>query len=446
MRKNTFFLSAIFFLGIFPKLYAQQISYGDLPNPVPSVSAMAKYQEAPISIATGLPSINIPIVSISSLDKNISESIGLSYNPNTVIDGEYISEVGLGWTKFSGGVISRTIVAGLDERFDNTGTGNYNQNKFDDIYYYNLPNGLNGKFKINRDGNTFTIYDEGTNNVNIDYTRTSNNATLIIDSFTITDDKGYKYIFNDYSQNLYSENGKLYKSAFFFIIIKNASGVELLKYEYQKDNRYFNGTSTILYQSCKLKKINSPGSGNIKIEYNLDSSLEETMNDPYSVTNITLENNSGKILSKFSFEYTFNFFSGKRTLVNIKKLNVDNLNGTPAEVTGLLYYNNALPDNTPVFSNLLACGATQDYNTIYPKERVIGVLQKIILPTGGVTEYNFEPNEFFYDKSDQTYINSLKDYVDPNTQQVQSLSSSDYNTSQANTISLVVPGDPTKKK
>lgn len=450
--KKAFFLGIIFLVNIISQMYfaQQQINYGDFSNPVPSVSAMANYQETPVSIATGLPSITIPLLNISSTDKNISESVGLSYNVNTITEGEFVSEVGLGWTKFSGGVISRTIISGLDERFDNAGTGNYIQNDFDDIYYYNLPNGISGKFKIDRVGNTFAIYDQGTNNVVIEYTRINNNATLIIDSFTIIDDKGYKYIFNDYSQNLYSESNKLYRSAFFLSKIQNASGVELLNYEYRKDNKYINNTNTLLYQSCKLKKINSPGLGNIKIEYNVDSSLEETFNDSYSISNVTLENNSGKVISKFSFEYLFNNFSNspvsKRTLTKIKKDNLKNPNGNPLETTSFVYNTTSLPDIVPPISGVTGCSNIQDYYTVYPKERVIGVLKKIIMPTGGVTEYNFEPNEFFYNKNSPLYLASLKDFVDPYTQEIQPLSSSSYYTSQNNTFTFTVSGDPSKKK
>lgn len=72
--------------------------------------------------------------------------------------------------------------------------------------------------------------------------------------------------------------------------------------------------------------------------------------------------------------------------------------------------------------------------------------KKIILPAGGVTEYNFEPNEFFYDKSTPGFIASLKDYVDPYIQHFALLQISNYNTSQSSTLSLNISGDPTKKK
>ncbi|KFE98468.1 hypothetical protein IX39_13605 [Chryseobacterium formosense] len=437
-------------IGVFSNLFAQQqISYGDFSNPVPSVSSIAKYQETPVALATGLPNITLPIVSISSTDKNISENLTLSYNPNTASEGEFINQVGLGWTLFSGGVISRLIVSGLDERFDNSQTGNYTQNTFDDIYYYSLPNGLNGKFTINRNNNSFVIYDTGVNNVKIDYTRTDNNSTLIVDSFIVTDDKGYKFIFSDYSQNLYSENNKLYRSAFFLSSIKSPSGVELLKYEYQKDNRYYENTNVLFYQSCKLKKIDSPGNGSINITYFLDHSLEQTLNDPYSISSISLKTITGKTITKYDFLYELSDFLNshisKRTLKQLKKVDPI-VQSNVLEITSFVYNTMPLPDNIPPASGAFSCYYHQDYYTIYPKERIVGVLKKIIMPTGGVTEYNFEPNEFFYDKSSDNYTQALKEYIDPYIQHVEQRDVFTYNTNQANTVIWNIPGDPTKKK
>lgn len=448
MKKTIVFLG---FIGgiISPFTKAQQRSYGDFPNPVPSVSSMASYQETPVAKATGTPDINIPITGIGSVDKSIFNNLIVSYNPNTVNNEEYISQVGSGWTLFSGGVISRTITESLDERFSDAGAANYTQNKFDDIYYYNLPTGIGGKFKISRQGNNFTVNNETANNVEIEYTRTSNTATLIIDSFTIRDDKGYQYIFNDYSQNLYSETEKLYRSAFFLSSIKNASGVELMTYEYQKDTRNITGTSTVLYQSCKLKKVNSPGLGNVKIDYLFNADLEETMNDPYTVSKITTENSYGKVISQYNFDYTYPVFSNqtgkKRILTRIKKMDLDNLSGNPLEVTGFEYSTTALPENAPS-PDATFCMANLNPYVVYPKNSVIGILKRITLPTGGVTEYNFEPNEFFLDKNTPEYIAGLKDYVDPYIQNIQYQNAFNYNTSQSSTIQWNISGDPAKKK
>ncbi|NIF07856.1 hypothetical protein F3J23_20720 [Chryseobacterium sp. Tr-659] len=452
MKKNTITLLLLIKLGIATSSYAQQqLNYGDLPNPVPSISTLSVYQESPVATATGIPDIKIPIAGISTSDANISNNLLLSYNPNSINNGDYTGETGAGWTLLSGGVISRTIVGEIDDKFGNINPSDPNSWKTpDDIYYYTLPTGIGGKFKFSRSKQgVYSVVQQSANNVLIEFTKGSTGGDFNIISFTITDDKGYKYIFNDYSQNLYSVYGYLYKSAFFLSSIKNPAGMELLTYEYQKDERHINGTSTLLYQSCKLKKINSPDFGNIKIDYAFDPSLEETMNDPYSISEITTENSYGKIIDRYALDYTFTVFSNrnekKRVLTKIRKRNLENLNGNPLEVTTLEYSTTALADNA-TWPDQLICSLNQDASTIYPKERVIGVLKKIIYPTGGALEYSFEPNEFFYDKNTPEYKDRLKDFTDPYIQQLQAQNTFNYSTWQNNTIVWNISGTPSQKK
>lgn len=426
----------------------QQINYGDFPQPVPSVSSLSTYQEAPIGMATGVPDIKLPITNLSSTNSYVSQNLTLSYNPNNVNDEQFIGEVGLGWTLFSGGVVSRTIVNGLDEMFDNSSAGNYNKNKFDDIYYYMLPTGISGKFKIDRlADDTFYVHNLTANNVRIEFGRTANTATLIVNSFTITDDKGFKYIFNDYSRSLYVSTGKPYMSAFFLTHIKNPNNVQLLNYEYQRENRYINGTSTLLYESCKLKKINSFGIGSIKIDYSFNAALEETMNDSYAITKITTENSYGKIISQYLFEYNYSMFFGKniRVLTKIKKSDLANLNGSPLESTSFEY--NVLPLNTDINlpSDGIYCSANSTV-TPYPVDAAVGILKRILLPSGGVKEYIFEPNEYYFNKNDASYLATLSEYVDPSIQYISHNSYFEFNTAVGNLSLWNLSGDPTKKK
>lgn len=431
---------------------SQQLNYGDLPKPVPSTSYNATYQEMSASTATGVPYISLPLAGISSHDEAISENIMLSYNPYNVNNEDFVSEVGLGWTLFSGGSISRQIIGSLDELFDNASASNYNINTFDDLYYYNLPNGISGKFRIQRDlsDNTFMVLNYDRNNVQIDFTRTGNTATLIINSFTITDDKGYKFIFSDFSQSLYTTGNKLYRSAFYITSIKNASGTELLTYEYQKNNHYISGTSTLLYQICKIKRINSIGLGKIDIEYSYDSSLNNTFNDPYSVSKITAQNFYGKNLYEFNFEYSFKQFSTlnnqKRVLDKIIKKNFET--PTSPEVTKFEYNTTGLADNITIpTTNVFTCSSYPE-TTTYPADSIVGILKKIYLPTGGSVEYEFEPNEYFFDKNSPSYLQSLSEsYIDNTIQSIEQIKYVDY--SNINTASLSMwnlPGDPTKQK
>lgn len=446
LQKITFLLMSI---GIFAQ--SQQINFGDLPRPIPSTSYNVTYQEMPMSTATGVPNISIPLGGISSQGEKIREDLTLSYNPYNVNNEDFVSDVGFGWSLFSGGSISRQIVGGLDELFDNASASNYNLNDFDDLYYYNLPNGVSGKFKIYRDisNNTFSIVNYDRNSVKMEFTRTSNTATLIVNSFTLTDDKGYKYFFNDYSQSLYTIGNKLYRSAFYLNSIQDASGQEILSYEYRKNYHYLD-TTNLLYQNCKLKTINSIGSGKIDIEYNYDHTLVYTMHDPYSISKIKGQNYYGKNLFEYTFEYSFKYYSSfnnqKRVLDKILKTNYEN--PTSPEVTKLEYYNTSLDDNVsfPNFTGISCMDFTETQK--YPASSVIGILKKIHLPTGGIIEYGFEPNEYFFDKNSPTYIQSLqKDYIDPTIQSIEHIGDFNYsNTYTAGLARWTLQGDPTKQK
>ena len=126
MKKIQLIISFFISIGIFSQ--NQQLDFGDFPRPIPSTSYNVTYQEMPMTTATGVPNISIPLGGISSQGDKISENITLSYNPYNVNDEDFVSEAGLGWTLFSGGVISRQIVGGSDEQFDNTAASNYNIN------------------------------------------------------------------------------------------------------------------------------------------------------------------------------------------------------------------------------------------------------------------------------------------------------------------------------
>lgn len=446
MRKIIALLSVITGIIIPTCLQAQHedINFGDLPRPVPSVSSLARYTDAPVSLATGVPDIQFPLLRLASYDNNMAANISLAYHPLNTNETEAGSEVGIGWSMFAGGVISREVVDELDERYDDAGWANYKKNKFNDIYYYNL-SGISGKFKIERniDTNTFQVVNLTPNNIKIEYARTSNTATLIISSFTITDDNGYKYIFSEYSQaRNYTHpltSGSLFKSAFYLTQIKNAHNVELLNFTYQKENKNRPGTNEILYQSCKLKTVVSPGIGSIDIDYHYDAALEGTMNDPYSITNVSLKNNHSEIISKYGLVYSDGLNQGYiRKLIRINKINLSNPAGVPLETTKLLYTTYTFGDG----SSDRSCAATQPAAGV-----IINSLYRVILPTGGMVEYNLEANDFYFNKNYPGYV--TQEYLtDPEVQFIESFATVDFNVPNGTTktYTFQIPGTPNEPK
>lgn len=453
-------LTLIFFFHIYVTFNAQQdINFGDFSRPVPSVSSLAAYANAPVSNASGIPDISIPLLKLPTNNKNVGLNINLSYNPMNVSSREAASDIGSGWSLFMGGVISRKIVGELDEKFDDASVQYYERNEFDDIYYYNLP-GLSGKFKIvrNKTTNTFSVANISSNLVKIEYTRESNDATLILNSFTITDTKGIKYIFNDYSRsnselNAHLLGGRVYKSAFFLSQIKDANGVEVANFTYQKDIKYKNGsTSFINYQTCKLKTIVSPFYGKIELDYAYDSTLENTMNDPYSITKVALKDHYNHIISQYGFEYSYSIYSaqptgpGKRVLTKLKKINRNNI---VSEITEFQYntseYTQFVTDFNIPYGYNLSYFCPVDDRTTNPRYAGMGVLKRIISPTGGVTEYNFEPNEIYMDKTTSQYLDPIingSSFVNSQLQYLKDFNQFSFDTNYGTTRLFNVTGTP----
>lgn len=392
-------------------LAAQQqadFNFGELPRPVPTVSSLASYNNVSQSNATGLPEISIPLLQLPSRSKNIQLGLSLSYNLLNIDRDEPAADIGTGWSLFGGGVISRNIVDDLDEMYYDVTLNGYKKNQFDDIYYYNIP-GASGKFKFVRDinTNTFELVNLSSNKVKIEYTRTSNTATLILNSFTITDTKGNKFFFNDYS--LANLNGDLYggsneyRSAFFLTKIVDANNVELATFTYDKKSKSkFYLPDKKIYQYCKLKSIISPGFG--KIEYDYLFSEPWKMNDPYQIQKIVLKDQNDHVISGYAFDYSyFQYEDGqlaggpmeyiyKRALEKIKKLDK---NGNLSEVTQLTY-------------NYVASNPA---------------LKRLITAAGGVTQYDYNEDKIMSIKyyNSQTEVNPVKSirydyssFTDPN--------------------------------
>jgi hypothetical protein len=443
------YMCLISLVGLYGHLQAQNqfqgVNFGDMPNPVPSLSAITNYTDTPRSLASGIPEISIPLLSISGHGGS-KFGLQLGYNPLNVSPGDAAGEMGTGWFMSKGGAISRQINGTLDEVFQNTANPHYEKNVFDDEYYYNFP-GFSGKFKIERDTqqNTFRLVDlSPLNHVKIAYTKQNNTATLIIDSFTITDDEGNTYYFNDYSvaavyDSFYQTigtSGLEYKSAFFLTRITNANGVETANFTYQKNTKYDTDNTTLLYKSCQLQKINT-ASGNIEIVYDYDQTLEKTMNDPYSIKKVMLNNFYGKV-AEYTFDYSYPFPSNpgdathkRRQLDKIKKMDGQNI----PEETSFLY--------NPPSLEIPAYGSCEGSIQINPA----GILNKVIYPTKGVTKYEYESSETYADKSSAAYLESLTlNYTDPCTQEQREFSNFSFDTHQTLTYSFTISGDPTKKK
>lgn len=80
--------------------------------PSPQAAALARYGEYPVSLATGVPQISIPLYEIKL--GNYTLPISISYHASGIKVDDVASTVGLGWVLNAGGAVSRTIMGAAD--------------------------------------------------------------------------------------------------------------------------------------------------------------------------------------------------------------------------------------------------------------------------------------------------------------------------------------------
>jgi len=172
-----------------------------------------------------------------------------------------------------------------------------------------------------------------------------------------------------------------------------------------------------------------------------NSSYENTMNDPYQVQKVILKDNYNHMISGYSFEYLLGV---KRGLVKLKKLDRNSAvtettefqYGTVSASPPALGYGISLEALCPIYTN---------YNAL-PQNTFI--LQKVFTPSGGVIEYNFEPNKVYYNKADLGYLNPIingDNYLDPEVQFLDSVADVIYDTKQAIDYTFTISGTQPRK-
>ncbi|QIY92073.1 hypothetical protein [Chryseobacterium gallinarum] len=247
MKKILLFVKTLCVMNILSaQLQAPKIDMG-LPQvipPSPTVSALMKFEEVPVNNYTGVPDISIPLINIPTSSKDFNLDLSLKYHPSSIAVSEIASDVGLGWSLFAGGTISRTIRGHADEVFRldgstksgnvgiyfNTNVSNHHNYYYDKIsdlsqFVMNQPNEANryywdtvkrGKYDTQHDLWQFNFMGQSgrfyikKNNMGIlqvvplsdyrlkiinHYTNVNGNP-YTPSGFTVYDEKGYKYEFD----------------------------------------------------------------------------------------------------------------------------------------------------------------------------------------------------------------------------------------------------------
>lgn len=385
----------------------------------PTTGSLSNYINTAVSPATGVPNIGFPIYQLESIHKDLPVNIALSYHVYNAKAHIPASEVGQGWSMFSSGMITRQIVSQLDEITDSS---SINEEQAD-IFFYNIP-GHSGKFKILKDAATgnFMVSNLTGEKIRIDYERNTSSSKFIINTFTITDDLGYQYLFQDYNVGVIKDiSFKNYKTSFFLTKVKDPNGTEFINYSYDKKIKYMGTSSIMKYQYCKINTI-STAKGKLKFSYLYDqmNDGEIVTTDPYTLTAVSLTDPADRLISKYQFTYGTSYvlednlqgtpswkISGRKALTGIQKLDK---NLAPTEETLFEYDADGSDRQYGYYSDTrygnFLCEGTQPVN---PKKYTVGLLKKITFPTKGSVVYNFEANMVYVDKTAPDYAQSTDD-------------------------------------
>ena len=220
---RTLLISIIFAFAL--KGNAQnQNKFSEIP-PSPNAANLGKFGEIPVNQSTGTLNLSVPLVTIQ--ERDINWPIALNYNFTGYKPLEHPGWVGRGWSLSGGGIITRTIRGLADETpsfgyltigqeyadilmnnpsgvssspiFQSLALGDGVYDTEPDIFYFNFGN-ISGKFFFGQDGNAHIVSNK---KYKIEKTIGSSGTDVgdrslsdIIESFTITDDDGIKYLFN----------------------------------------------------------------------------------------------------------------------------------------------------------------------------------------------------------------------------------------------------------
>lgn len=209
-----------------------------------------------MGISTGIPQVNVPIYSYENKSTGLSLAVSLDYHAGGIRVDEVASDIGIGWALNAGGVISRTI-RGIPDEADqgyintpalpvNELEGNplgiranrpFNQmyaevlDSQNDIFNFSF-NGRNGKFMFGKN-NDFLLLDMQRLKVEKKIERVEGRNQLM--EFTITDENGFKYIFDaeELALNYAMSTNKLYTSSWYLTSIITPSGKDSITFAYE---------------------------------------------------------------------------------------------------------------------------------------------------------------------------------------------------------------------
>ncbi|XHR93270.1 hypothetical protein ACFJIV_23515 [Mucilaginibacter sp. UC70_90] len=252
MHKSFFIILLVFFCSQYTKAQSlADIKSPRITPPAPEAAALGKYGQIPVDKNSGIPQIAIPLYEIKT--PRFSIPISLSYHASGIKVDEMATWVGTGWSLNAGGVITRSIVNLPDEdnylsypsktasQIRNTNDTTYLKEATNhppaydtqpDNFFYNFLD-KSGAFVFGSDKvPVLTPYKP----IKITFNLTSTPKT-----FTIVDESGNAYLFNDIESTASGISTSLSgASSWYLSQMISADRSDTVKFIYQVDPVNYN--------------------------------------------------------------------------------------------------------------------------------------------------------------------------------------------------------------
>lgn len=435
----------------------------DATPPSPTVAALGKYGNTPVSLHTGIPQVSIPLYTVKT--KRLELPISLSYHASGFRVNDLSPWTGLGWSLLAGGCISRSAVGLGDDGPDGFLVRNNQISATDvdeddliylltasngmadnetDYYFYNF-NGRSGKFVFNKNKQPVLIPQEPI--------RIAGGTS----SFTITAEDGTIYEFGD-RQSVESgfthssgSTTNTFTSAYYLTRIRSADGSDEINLYYGHGAPYTEwsyGYTEAIGEKCTGES--NPQNGmhdflppqqsfrNIQEHY-LDSIVFSTGRVVFLRSNdrtdfgpgdrlvsmaVDRKNPSGSYSREKSYRFNPGYLrsgSAYTSRFKLKGLTEQDAQGNDVRTHEFVYNESPLPFINSFSQDWwgFANGRNNNQaNTLIQRERMVGpdgmtyvvggadrrpneqamqagLLNTIQYPTGGYTQFFYEPHYFF---------------------------------------------------
>ncbi|MDA3942483.1 MAG: SpvB/TcaC N-terminal domain-containing protein [Bacteroidetes bacterium] len=434
----------------------EEDEYFNIVPPSPVAYDLGKYGQQPIGNFTGSPIVNIPIYEFIS--KVIKVPISLNYSSNGIKVDEIGSNVGLGWSMNMGGVITRIIRDEPDEESNKNfpsdaiddiwsieameylrnapNEGNDNES---DLYMYNF-NGNSGKF-IFSNKNQIKLIPNKSLRVELFVDPVNN-----VPNFKIITDDGVNYIFSAteitrYSKELISKDmtqgdPSIHITSWYLTNIYHPKG-DTINFEYEGDSyNYYTSIAQYHYLSedlnngctggplcsdknalktyknkssitgVRLKKISTSNYDNGHIEFDYNYTHPEAVNfNLLTNVRIMLNNDVKREIELKYFSTSKNRvflesveYLGQNKLYSFEYFNPDLLCQRLSFSQDYWGYYNEAPNQYFVprmESGIFSTSTTYGNRNPNGTKAFYGLLNSIHYPTGGTTDFSYEPNTYY---------------------------------------------------